>query len=151
MPRLTSPLLAVTLALSLTACASVPSQDQLVSGIDKTQLAQGMIAKRVPTDPVCVEFYNNVNEFQKSAQSSQGTKSFISRLGLSIASAVAIGQVVPTGISSRAGRTAAYVTAGSAASLGSRAALRELNSSNRADAKIIEVATEIGCPVNIRP
>ena len=151
MTRLFSTLILSSAVLALASCASVPSSDQLVAGIDQTKIAQAGTAKRVPTDPVCADFYKNVGEFQQKAQSSQGTKNFFSRLGLNVASAVLVGQVVPTGISNQVGRTAAYVAAGTATSQGSRIAMRELSSSNRADSKIIEVAGEIGCPVNIRP
>ena len=151
MYRLVSTLLVSGLTLTLASCASVPSQDQLVSGIDQTKIAQGVATKRDPSDPVCVDFYNNVVEFQKQAQSSRGSKNFLSSLGLNIASAVLVGQVVPSGISSQTGRLAAFAAAGTATSYGRGIAVRELNSSDRADAKVIEVAGDIGCPVNVAP
>lgn len=151
MRRFVSTLLVSGLSLTLASCASVPSQDQLTSGIDKTQLAQTATTKRSPTDPICIDFYKNVTAFQQQAQSSGGTKRFLTSLGLGVVSAVAVGQVVPTGISSQAGRIAASSAASTTAGLGRQAALRKLNSSDRADAKVIEVAGEIGCPVSVAP
>jgi hypothetical protein len=151
MRRFVSTMLISGLTLALASCASVPSQDQLTAGIDKTQLAQTTTTKRSAADPVCVDFYNNVGAFQQKAQSTGGTKRFLTSLGLGIASAVAVGQVVPSNISSQTGRLAAYSAAGTTAALGQRAALRKLNSSDRADAKVIAVAEEIGCPVSVRP
>lgn len=151
MRRLFIPMLVSGLSLSLASCASLPSDEQLVSGIDKTQLAQMTATKRTISDPVCVDFYNNINEYQNQVQASKGRRNFINRLGLNVASAVLVGQVVPSGIGSRAGRIAAYSAAGTATSQGSRMALRELNSSDRADAKIIDVAADLGCPVKIKP
>jgi len=140
------------LVLTLASCASVPSQDKLLAGIDQTQFAQGATkTARAATDPVCVDFYANVTDFEKRAQSNQGTKNFFSRLGADVASAVVTTAIVPSGIASQTGRVAARSAANSATRSGKNAALRELNSSDRADAKIIEVAEEIGCPVNIKP
>jgi len=150
--RLTSTLLLSTLALSLASCASVPQPDQLLTGIDTTKMAQGAaVTKRAPTDPVCADFYNNVNEFQKQAQKNKGGQNFLASLGLNVAAAVATQGLVPSGIGSTTGRVAAYSAASSVTSQGSRIALRELSSSDRADAKIIEVAGQIGCPVVIKP
>lgn len=151
MRRIVSTLLVSSLALTLASCASVPSQDQLVSGIDQTKLAQTTTTKRLASDPVCTDFYSNIAEFQKSAQSNTGTKNFLSSLGLSVASAVLVGQVVPSGISSTTGRLAAYSAAGAVASQGNRMVLRELRSSKRADKKIIDVADQLGCPVTVVP
>ena len=140
------------LVLTLASCASVPSQDKLLTGIDQTQFAQGATkTARAATDPVCVDFYANVADFEKNAQSNKGMKNFFSTLGLNVASAVVARSVIPAGVGNQAARVAASSAATSVTSVGRQAALRELNSSNRADAKIIEVAGEIGCPVNIKP
>ena len=151
MRPLTSTLLITAFTLSLASCSTVPRQDDLISGIDKTQLAQNASKARLPTDPVCVDFYSNVTEFQKQAQSNRSTRNFFSSIGLNVASAVVANQVVPAGIGNQTGRIAANTAARSATNTGSRIALRELNSSDRADAKVIEVANEIGCPVNVKP
>lgn len=150
MPRLILPLLISGLSLSLAACSSVPSQDRLVTGIDKTQLTQGTTSKRAASDPVCVEFYSNVEEYEKEAADSKNKRSFFNRLGLNVASSVALGQIDP-GIGNRTAQIATRSAAGTVTSTGKQVALRELNSSDRADAKIIEVAGDIGCPVNIKP
>jgi len=137
--------------LSLAACASVPSQNDLIAGIDQSKLTQGASKTLSTTDPTCVDFYKNVAEFHKKAQSGSSTKNFFTSLGVNVASAVVASQVVPSDITSQTGRVAAYAAAGSVTSQGSRIAIRELNSSDRADAKIIEVAQELGCPVAIKP
>jgi len=148
----TSTLLVSILALSLASCASVPQQDQLLSGIDATKLAQSPSTKLSPTDATCVDFYNNVTAFQKQAQKSKGGQNFMAALGLNVIASVATAGLIPAaGIGSTVGRVAAYSAASSVTSQGSRIALRELNSSDRADAKIIEVADQIGCPVVVSP
>lgn len=147
-------LLISALSFTLVACASVPQQDQLLTGIDQTALTTGNQAapvQRAASDAVCVDFYENVNSFYAQAKKSQGGKNFLGSLGLNVASAVLTQGLMPAGITSTAGRVAVGSAISSATSQGSQIALRELNSSNRADAKIIEVAAEIGCPVNITP
>lgn len=147
----TSAIILSTLSLSLASCASVPRQDQLLTGIDATTLAadaQGETVALQASNPVCVDFYDNVNTFQAEAQKSQGGKNFMSSLGLNVVAAVVTQGLIPPGLSS-AGRVAASTAASSITSQGSEIAIRELNSSDRADAIIIETASQIGCPVNI--
>lgn len=149
MRTLHSSLLVSLFTLSLVSCASVPQQSELMTGIDSSKISQGVVTKRTTTDPVCVNFYNNVNEFQKQAQKSQNGNNFMSSLGLNVLVSVATAGLVPAGIGSQAGRAAAYAAAGSVTSQGKRIAIRELNSSDRADAKIIESAEQLGCPVAV--
>ena len=102
-------LLLLALSLTLAACASVPQQDQLLTGIDQTALAadpQAAPVKRAAIDAVCVDFYENVNNFYAQAQKSQGGKNFLGSVGLSVASAVLTQGLIPSGISSTAGRVA---------------------------------------------
>jgi len=148
----TSTLIISALTLMLASCASVPQQDNLLAGIDTSKLsAQAPTTKRATSDPVCTEFYNNVNTFEKQAQKAKGGKNFLASMGLNVVAAVATQGIVPAGIGSTAGRVAAYSAASSVTSQGTRIALRQLNSSDRADAKIIDVANQIGCPVSIKP
>lgn len=149
MRTLSSSLLISFFTLSLVSCASVPQQDQLMAGIDSSKISQGTATKRTPTDPVCVNFYNNVNEFQKQAQKSKSGNNFMSSLGLNVLASVATAGLVPAGIGGQVGRAAAYSAAGSVTAQGKKIAIRELNSSDRADAKIIESAAQVGCPVAI--
>lgn len=152
MRSLTSSLILATAALSMSACVSVPSEDKLLTGISPTKLSQGAaVTAKSASDPTCVEFYKNVNTYMKKAQSSQRTKNVFSRIGLAVAGAVVANEIVPSGINSQTGRIAARAAAGTATSAGGYFALRELNSSDKADAKIIEVAENIGCPVRSRP
>lgn len=151
MRTLQSSLLVSLFTLSLVSCASVPQQGQLMTGIDASKISQGTVTQLSPTDPTCVNFYNNVNEFQKQAQKSQGGKNFMSALGLNVLVSVATAGLVPAGIGSTVGRVAATSAASSVTSQGGRIAIRELNSSDRADAKIIESAALIGCPVALSP
>jgi len=146
-----TPLIISGMALALASCASVPQQNQLLAGIDATKVTANPATKLSPSDATCVNFYNNVNSFQKQAQKAKGGQNFLASLGLNVVAAVATRGLVPAGIGSTAGRVAAYSAASSVTSQGTRIALRELNSSDRADAKIIEVANQIGCPVAIRP
>lgn len=150
MRTLQSSLLVSLLTLSLVSCASVPQQGQLMAGIDASKISQGSATKLTPSDPTCVNFYNNVNEFQRQAQKSQGSKNFVSSLGLNVLVSVATAGLIPPGVGT-VGRAAAVSATSSVTSQGGRIAMRELNSSNRADAKIIESAALIGCPVALSP
>jgi len=147
----TSTILISGLTVTLASCASVPSQNQLMAGIDASKISPTGASKLAATDQTCVNFYNNVTNFQKQAQKAKGGQNFLASLGLNVITAVATQGLVPAGIGSTAGRVAAYSAASSVTSQGSRIALRQLNSSNRADAKIIEAASQIGCPVSISP
>lgn len=147
----TSAILVSICSLTLVSCASVPQQDQLMTGIDTTTMTQATATKRATSDPVCVNFYNNVASFQKQAAKSKGGQNFLASVGINVLAAVATQGIVPTGIGSTAGRVAAYSAASSVTSQGSRIAIKQLSSSNRADKKIIEAAAQIGCPVSIAP
>jgi len=147
MRRLTSTLIASTLVLTLTACASVPSDDQLFSGIDKTQIAQAPVAQRLETDPVCVDFYKNVTRYQQTAKPASGGQNFLTYLGLSVGAAVLTQELIGSSIRDRTARVAAFTAASVGTAFGTRAVIRDLNSSKRGDAKIIDTAAEIGCPI----
>ncbi len=151
MRPITSTLIISAAALSLASCASVPSQTDLTSGISAAQIAQGSSKTRLPSDPVCADFYANVNAFKRKANSPSTTKRFFTSLGLNVASAVVANEIIPRGIENQTARVATSAAIGTATSTGGRLAVQELNSSDRADAKIIEVASDIGCPVNIKP
>lgn len=146
----TSTLLVSVLALSLASCASVPSQNQLMAGIDSSKITQGSATKLASTDATCVNFYNNVNEFQKQAAKAKGGQNFMASLGLNVLASVATAGIIPAGLSP-VGQVAASSAASSVTSQGNQIALRQLNSSDRADAKIIETAAQIGCPVSVSP
>ncbi len=147
----TSTVLVSLFSLTLASCASVPQQDQLMAGIDTSKLSQGPVTKLAVSDPVCVNFYNNVTDFQKQAAKSKGGQNFLASMGINVLAAVATQGIVPAGISSTAGRVAAHSAASSITAQGGRIAIRELNSSDRADAKIIEAAAQLGCPVAVKP
>jgi len=62
-----------------------------------------------------------------------------------------VNEVVPRDIGNQTTRVATRSATGTVAQTGKQLALKELNSSDRADAKIIVVANQLGCPVNIKP
>ena len=151
--RLTSATLLFSLfALGLTSCASMPTQDKLFSGIDTTKLAATSATTKLSgTDPTCVSFYENVNSYYQQAQKAKGGQQFVSSLGLNVVASLLTRGLIPSGISSTAGQIAASSAASSVTSQGTQIALRELNSTDGADAKIIAAANQIGCPVAIQP
>lgn len=150
MRRATVLLLASSFALA--SCASVPTQTQLTAGINQNQLAQGAMVNREPTDPVCVEFYDNVDAFHRTAKKGpSGFESFLSVVGVSVAAAVVADEIVPKRIRSRTGRIAARTAAHTATSYGGHLLLRDIHSTKRADSKIISVAEELGCPIFFGP
>lgn len=154
MRNLPAVILVSLFTLSLVSCASVPKQDQLMAGIDSSKIspvtAKGTVTQRATTDPVCVSFYDNVNEFEKQAQKSKKGNQFMSSLGLNVLASVATAGIIPSGLGT-VGNAAVYSAAGSVTAQGKQIAIRQLNSSDRADAKIIETAAQLGCPVAIAP
>jgi len=118
MRLISSTLLVSTLAFTLASCASVPRQDQLLTGIDATKLAQSPATKLSPTDATCVDFYNNVTEFHNQAQKSKGSQNFLTSLGLNVMASVVTQGLIPAGITSTAGRAAVSSAASSVTSQG---------------------------------
>jgi len=147
MRLLTTTLFVSALTLSLASCRTGPNQNQLYSGMDKTQLSQNALKTRLATDPICVRFYSNATKYNKQVRSNRVGSSNIAT-GLYLASALRAKQSTPSGTANQSGTTAANAAA--TINNGSHIMLRALNPSKVNDVKVIEVANKIGCPVNIK-
>jgi len=147
---LTATALSSLYLLTLSACATAPSADTLMAGIDTsnvTKIAPGELRK--PTDPVCVNFYKNAQGYLAEANKPDRGKSFLTRLGIGVLAGVASGGIATAGIDSVVGQIAVQQVAATTIYEGSNIALQELNKANGPQAKVIKAAEEIGCPVNV--
>jgi len=146
---LSTPILSLAI-MSLSACTTLPSSTALTKGIDPAVIskAQSATAMRAHTDPVCENFYKNVQTYTaKASQPNQGTN-FLAAIGIGVLGAMAGGGIATAGLG-QVGQVAAQTATTQALSMGSQATLRSLKSSDKADAKIIDVANELRCPVSV--
>ncbi|WP_371397215.1 hypothetical protein [Fretibacter rubidus] len=139
------------LALTLTACASTPKTDMLTQGLDQSAM-QSVVpdkAMRQSSDPVCAQFYVNAQNYIHAANTpSQGSR-FMTNVGVSVLSAV-VGSGVGAGIGSQVGRVAVQSAASQAIYQGSGIALQELSKDSTSEAKVIETAAQLRCPVALK-
>ena len=139
------------LTLSLvTACASTPPTNTLLTGIDSsavTKTADTTNIARTASDPVCQQFYANAVDFSKQAAKPNPGGQILAATGISVLASVVTGGLF-SGIGSTTGQIAAQTATNQLVYTGSNAALSGLNGANSADKKIIDMAQSLGCPVN---
>jgi hypothetical protein len=142
--------IALVSAALLSACASTPTPDKLFAGIDDAALKTPVspTSARTATDPVCVKFYENTRAYLQKASKPSGVGQFFTQVGVGVLAGVAT-QGLASGIGSTAGRIAVGSAANSAVYAGSGVALRKLSENKAGDAKIIDMAKQIGCPVAV--
>lgn len=146
MRRAFSTLIVPLAALSLASCASVPADGELTAGIAPAQMVEGDVKRRLETDPVCGQFYDNVANFDKTAKKPSRFEHLMGVVGVRVASAV-ITDKVARNTRGRTKRIAAYTAVGTATSYGGHMLLNDLQSTKRADKKIIATAHKLGCPI----
>ena len=138
--------------LMLSACAST-SSSTLLNGIDSDALAASSNATtavtRTASDPVCEQFYRNAIEYAEGARRPNPGGQILARTGLSVVAAVASSALLG-GIDNRVGRVAAQSATSQLIFTGGGAALSGLNSKDKIDARIIDAADDIGCPVQVK-
>ena len=135
--------------VSLCACSSVPKSSTLMTGIDKTQLTQTTAgALRAPTDPVCVNFYDNVQTYVAAANKPNPGRNLLTSLGVGVLASVATAGLVPSGLGT-VGRVAASQAVNTTVYQGSGMVLRGMKANSGPGAKISEAAAEIGCPISL--
>jgi len=142
--------IALVSAALLSACASTPTPNKLFAGIDDAALKAPVApaSGRTASDPVCVKFYQNTQTYLQKAANPSGVSQFLTQVGVGVLAGVAT-QGIGASIGSTAGRVAVQSAASSAIYSGSGLALRELSKNKAADAKIIALAEQIGCPVAV--
>ena len=138
--------------LMLSACAT--SSSTLLSGIDRDALAQSSSTSaavaRKAADPVCVQFYENAVTYSREARQPNQGAQILAASGLSVLASVATGGLLG-GLGAGVGGVAARQAASQLIFQGGGAAISGLNSGDKVDARIIEAAGEIGCPVQTTP
>lgn len=129
----------ITLA---SACSTVPKMASLTDGIDKTQIGTQK-QMRVANDPVCVEFYQNVIAAAEKSAKAKRTNSQLASAGVSVAS-----------IAAGLGPLGSIATQSTARILINRKAndvsTTVFDPKKKFDARIIEAANAVNCPVSIK-
>ena len=132
--------------VSLTACASAPKAETLMTGISAAKpLADG--ALRAETDPICVDFYKNAQTFIAESNKPDPGGQFLKTLGVSVLAGVVTGGIAGSGINSTVGQIAAQQAANTAVYSGSSLALNGVKKSG-VQSKIKAAAEEISCPIS---
>jgi len=135
--------------VGLTACATAPKSETLLTGISPTAMSKtfpdGQL--RAETDPVCVNFYKNAQTFIAESNKPNPGGNFLKTVGISVLAGVATGGIASSGISSTVGQIAAQQAASTAVFQGSSLALNGAKKSG-IQSKITAAAEEISCPVN---
>ena len=132
----------------LTACATAPKAETLMTGISPTAakpLANGEL--RAETDPICVNFYKNAQTYVAEANKPNAGGQFLKSLGISVLAGVATGGIASSGINSTVGQIAAQQVASTAVYQGSNLALNGAKKSG-VQSKISAAAEEISCPIS---
>lgn len=135
--------------VSLSACATAPKAETLMTGISTAEASKAFAdgELRAETDPVCVSFYKNAQVYAAEASKPNPGRNFLTTLGISVLAGVATGGIASSGINSTVGQIAAQQAASTAIFQGSNLALQGLNKG--AGAKIVSAAEELHCPVTL--
>lgn len=135
--------------VGLTACATAPKSETLLTGISPTAMAKTFAdgELRAETDPVCVNFYKNAQTYIAEANKPSAGGQLMKSLGISVLAGVVTGGIASSGISSTVGQIAAQQAANTAVFQGSSLALNGAKKSG-IRSKVSAAAEEINCPVN---
>lgn len=137
--------------IALSACSTTPPASTLLTGISTADAAKVFPAGqlRTATDPVCVNFYNNARTYVAEANKPHAGNQFLTSLGVSVLSGVALGGIASSGINSTVGQIVAAQTANTAIHQGSNIALAGLKKNSAGGSQIIAAAAELNCPVDL--
>ena len=140
--RISTSFTAVAALTLLSACSTVPKMDSLTDGIDQDKLGTQK-QMRVSNDPVCIEFYENVIAAAEKSAKAKRSNAQMASAGVSVASIVA--GLGPLG--SVATQSAARVLISRSAN---DVSTTVFDPENRFDARIIEAANQVNCPVRVK-
>jgi len=139
-----------TAMLMLTACAT--SSSTLLTGIDSDAIAQSADASskvtRSAADPVCSQFYDNAVTYSKEARKPNPGGQILASTGIGVLASVATGGLLG-GLGTGVGGVAARQATSQIIRQSGGTAIAGLNSNDKIDAKIIEAADKLGCPVQL--
>lgn len=135
--------------IGLSACATAPKTETLMTGISPTAISKPLAAgqMRAETDPVCVNFYKNAQTFAAASNKTNPGGQFFKNVGISVLAGVATGGIINSGINSTVGRIAAQQAASTAVYQGSNLAINGAKKSG-IQSKVSTAAEQISCPVN---
>ena len=135
--------------VSLTACATAPKAETLMTGISTADIQKPLAdgALRTETDPVCVNFYKNAQTYIAEANKPNRGGQFLKTVGISVLAGVATGGIASSGINSTVGQIAAQQAASTAVFQGSNLALNGVKKSG-VQSKISAAAEQISCPIS---
>jgi hypothetical protein len=122
-----------------------------MTGIDQTQLtktAPGVL--RNPTDPVCVNFYDNVKTYVAAANKPNPGRNLMTSLGIGVLASVATAGIVPSSLGT-VGRVAASQAVNTTVTQGTGMVLKGMKENSGPGVKIKDAAAEIGCPLSLAP
>lgn len=141
--------LAAVYGLSLTACATAPKAETLMTGISAAEMSKPMAEGQIrsESDPVCVNFYKNAQTYVAEANKPNPGGQFLKSLGISVLAGVATGGIASSGINSTVGQIAAQQVASTAVYQGSNLALNGAKKSG-VQSKISAAAEDISCPIS---
>lgn len=132
--------------ISLTACATAPKAETLMTGISAAKpLADGTL--RAETDPICINFYKNAQTFIAESNKPNPGGQFLKTVGVSVLAGVVTGGIASSGINSTVGQIAAQQAASTAVFQGSNLALNGAKKSG-VQSKISAAAKQISCPIS---
>ena len=133
---------------TLSACATAPKAETLMTGISTAdaakQIAPGQL--RAESDPICVSFYDNARTYIAEANKPNPGKNFLTSVGISVLAGIASGGIASSGINSTVGQIAAQQATSTAIYQGSNLALQGTN--KKTTSTVIQTAENLGCPVN---
>lgn len=139
------------LGVSLSACTTVPKTSTLTSGIDMAQISKPVPGTmRAETDPVCIQFYQNVNSYVAAANKQKKSGNFLTSLGLGIVASVATAGIVPAGLGT-VGQAAANTAVNTTIQQGGSMVLKGVKPGSNIETKLSDAADETGCPLKFVP
>lgn len=135
--------------IGLTACATAPKAETLMTGISPTAMSKPLAEgeMRLETDPVCMSFYENAQVYVAEANKPDPGGQFLKTLGISVLAGVATGGIASSGINSTVGQIAAQQVASTAVYQGSNLALNGAKKSG-VQGKVSAAAEQINCPIS---
>lgn len=135
-------------AMMVSACAT--SSSTLLTGIDRdlavSSTSTGTPVTRTASDPVCEQFYRNAVTYSQEARKPNAGGQILASTGLGVLATLATGGLLG-GLGSGVGGLAVRQATSQLIFNGGGAALSGLNSADKIDARIIEAANDLGCPV----
>ena len=140
--------LSAVYCVGLSACATAPKSETLMTGISTADMAKPYAdgQMRAESDPVCVNFYKNARTYATESNKPDPGGQFLKSVGISVLAGIATGGIASSGISSTVGQIAAQQATSTAIYQGSSLALQGSKKSG-IQSKVSTAAEQISCPI----